>query len=70
MIDDCDYLFTWSSPSACKTSAKLISSNTCKIYDPHGDQVYDLGPLHNPRKDYTIMTDTGDKFDINICGGI
>jgi len=69
IIDDCDFLFTWSSRIACETSISFFTSRTCKFVDPFEGHEYDFRPLYNARKDYSVMSDSGSRFDINVCGG-
>ena len=65
----CQYHFTWRTRAACPITAETVI-NSCKITDNETSYTYDLTPLHNRAKDYSLTGADGSSYWINPCGAL
>lgn len=61
----CEYVFDWLTPAACPRH--FTTGNNCQVKDPLYGNVFDLNPLRNIHRDYTVTNNEG-KFLVNLCG--
>nr|XP_006818196.1 PREDICTED: cation-independent mannose-6-phosphate receptor-like [Saccoglossus kowalevskii] len=64
---ECEYVFTWETPSACKLQQNIGSE--CKVKDPRYGIEFDLSPLRNEAHDYHV-TVGGYTYLVNVCGAL
>ncbi|XP_074663133.1 cation-independent mannose-6-phosphate receptor-like, partial [Tubulanus polymorphus] len=71
IIDDCHYLFTWSTNIVCPQRETIVTPTTdCMFYDPVMAYTYDLSTLTKPSgQNYEVPADVG-KFQINVCDSV
>ncbi|XP_076467139.1 cation-independent mannose-6-phosphate receptor-like [Babylonia areolata] len=63
--DNCEYTFSWSTPSACPLQRS--QGDACKVSDPLYNFQFDLTPLRKSGLDYAVPG--GDyTFKLNVCG--
>nr|CAD7256732.1 unnamed protein product [Timema shepardi] len=64
--EDCVSSFLWETPVACPV--KYVVGKNCQVREPSYSAVFDLRPLHRPGMDYSLTTEQGDHYRVNICG--
>ena len=67
--ENCRFIFSWSSPSACPIEIKKepeIEGN-CTVQNPHSNYVFDLTSLRN-EGGYTVQHPLNDQITFNVCG--
>ena len=64
---ECEYLFSWQTPSACPLT--LEHGDNCTVEDKQYGYMFNLYPLYNKDKDYNISVSgaPGVRIILNVC---
>ena len=64
---ECEYLFTWQTPSACALT--LEEGDNCTVEDKQYGYMFDLSRLYNASKDYSVNVSgvSGVRIILNVC---
>lgn len=64
---ECEYLFTWQTPSACALTREV--GVNCTVVDKQYGYKFDLSRLYNKAKDYNVSVsgDPGVRILLNVC---
>ena len=64
---ECEYLFSWQTPSACPLT--LEYGNNCTVEDKQYGYMFDLSYLYNKSKDYNVSVSgaLGVRIILNVC---
>ena len=64
---ECEYLFTWQTPSACALT--IEEGDNCTVEDKQYGYMFDLNRLYNVSEDYSVNVSgvSGVRIILNVC---